>query len=78
MRILTDTELHIVLRKLAEYTGSSANNIIALDSPVKDERYVFRLPQQRVFYARLSIAKLATSVVRNKLLSLGTCLGRYY
>ena len=76
MRMLTDTELHTVLRKLAEYAGTSLKSMIALDSAVEDERYVFRLSQQRVFHVRLSIAKLATSVARNKLLSLGTCLGK--
>jgi 60S ribosome subunit biogenesis protein NIP7 len=77
MRKLTDTELHVVLRKLAEYTGSSLKDVIALDNTLEAERHVFRISQQRVFHVRLSIANLATSVARDKLLSLGTCLGKH-
>jgi len=75
MRTLTDTEMHAVLKKLAEYTGPSLKGMIALDSSPKADRNVFRISQQRVFCVRLSIANLATSITRNKLLSLGICLG---
>jgi len=77
MRTLTDTEMHAVLKKLAEYTGPSLKGMIALDSSPKADRNVFRVSQQRVFCVRLSIANLATSITRNKLLSLGICLGRF-
>jgi 60S ribosome subunit biogenesis protein NIP7 len=33
--------------------------------------------RDRVFYVRLSIANLATSIAREKLLSLGTCIGEF-
>jgi 60S ribosome subunit biogenesis protein NIP7 len=76
MRPLTDSEMQAVLKKLAEYTGASLKNLIAPDSSPKADRNVFRLSKSRVFCVRLSIANLATSIARDKLLSLGTCLGR--
>jgi 60S ribosome subunit biogenesis protein NIP7 len=42
-----------------------------------EDRYVFRLHNSRVYYVRLSIANLATSVARTNLLALGTCLGKF-
>ena len=76
--MLNDTEMHAVLKKLAEYTGSSLKDLIALDSFPKADRNVFRISQQRVFCVRLSMANMATSINRNKLLSLGICLGKRY
>ncbi|KAF5026637.1 hypothetical protein F66182_1263 [Fusarium sp. NRRL 66182] len=76
MRPLTEKETQTLFEKLANYTGSSLKNLIApLDDSPNADRYVFRLVRDRVFYVRLSIANLATSIARDKLLSLGTCLG---
>jgi hypothetical protein len=73
MRPLTEEETQAVFKKLAEYTGASLKNIIA---PQEDgDRNVFRLSQNRVYVVRLSMANLATSIARDNLLSLGTCLG---
>jgi 60S ribosome subunit biogenesis protein NIP7 len=78
MRPLTEKETQTLFEKLANYTGSSLKNLIApLDDSPNADRYVFRLVRDRVFYVRLSIANLATSIARDKLLSLGTCLGMY-
>jgi hypothetical protein len=75
MRPLTEEETQAVFKKLAEYTGASLKNIIA---PQEDgDRNVFRLSQNRVYVVRLSMANLATSIARDNLLSLGTCLGMY-
>ncbi|KAL8304195.1 hypothetical protein RB597_004535 [Gaeumannomyces tritici] len=75
MRPLTDTETQTLLAKLANYTGNSLKSLIA---PLEDgDRYVFRLHKDRVYYVRLSIANLATSIAREKLMSLGTCLGKF-
>ena len=41
------------------------------------DRHVFRLHESRVYYMRLSLANLATSIPRDQLLSLGTCLGKF-
>ncbi|CEI39026.1 unnamed protein product [Fusarium venenatum] len=76
MRPLTEKETQTLFEKLANYTGGSLKNLIApLDDSPNADRYVFRLVRDRVFYVRLSIANLATSIAREKLLSLGTCLG---
>lgn len=76
MRPLTDKETQTLFEKLANYCGSSLKQLIAPlgDGPNAD-RYVFRINRDRVYYVRLSIANLATSVARDKLLSLGICLG---
>ena len=76
MRPLTETETQTLFAKLANYTGSSLKNLIApLDNSPNADRYVFRLHQSRCYYVRLSLANLGTSVARDNLLSLGTCLG---
>ncbi|KAK6067732.1 60s ribosome subunit biogenesis protein nip7 [Seiridium cupressi] len=75
MRPLTEEETKTLFAKLANYTGASLNNLIA---PLDDgDRYVFRLQRDRVYYVLLSIANLATSISREKLLSIGTCLGKF-
>ncbi|KAJ2904603.1 hypothetical protein MKZ38_007582 [Zalerion maritima] len=78
MRPLTKGETHILFTKLANYTGTSLNSLISpLDNAPGSDRFVFRLHKDRVFYVLLSIANLATSVSRDKLLSLGVCLGKF-
>jgi 60S ribosome subunit biogenesis protein NIP7 len=78
MRNLTEKEMHAVFKKMAEYTGASLKDIIVGSNSPKADRNVFRVSQQRVYLVRDSIAKFATSVSRDKLLSLGTCLGKVY
>src|SRR6266536_2534735 len=76
MRPLTETETQTLFAKLANYTGNSLKSLIApLDNGSNADRNVFRLHQSRCYYVRLSLANLATSVARDNLLSLGTCLG---
>lgn len=76
MRPLTETETQTLFTKLANYTGNSLKNLIApLGNTPNADRYVFRLHQSRCYYVRLSLANMAVSVSRDKLLSLGTCLG---
>ncbi|KAI9773553.1 MAG: ribosome biosynthesis protein nip7 [Geoglossum simile] len=80
MRQLTDTETKTLFSKLANYTGRSLSHLVApppSSSLDPSDRYVFRLHQSRVYYVRLSLANFATSVSRDKLLSLGTCLGKF-
>lgn len=82
MRSLTEPETKTLFEKLANYTGRSLNHIIAPPTPTetksgKEDRFVFRLHASRVYYVRLSIANLATSVARTDLLSLGTCIGKF-
>lgn len=79
MRPLTEPETQTLFAKLAGYTGNSLKELIApLDNTPNADRYVFRLHQSRCYYVRLSLANLATSVSREALLSLGTCLGNAY
>ena len=76
MRPLTEPETQALFKKLAAYMGASLKDLIApLDASPNADRYVFRLSQSRVFYVRLSLANWATSIPRDGLLSLGTCLG---
>lgn len=80
MRPLTDVETQTLFSKLANYTGRSLNQLIAPNSSngeTDNDRYVFRLHESRVYYVRLSLANLATSIARDQLLSLGTCLGKF-
>lgn len=82
MRQLTDAELKTLFEKLGGYVGRSINNLLTDTIPGKKanaspDRYVFRIQKDRVYYVRESIANLATSVARDNLLSLGTCLGKF-
>jgi len=77
MRPLTDVETQTLFTKLANYTGRSLTQLIAPTDSADDDRYVFRLHESRVYYVRLSIANLATSIARDNLLSLGTCIGKF-
>jgi 60S ribosome subunit biogenesis protein NIP7 len=78
MRPLTDVETQTLFAKLANYTGRSLNQLIApSDSSSETDRHVFRLHESRVYYVRLSLANLATSVARDNLLCLGTCVGKF-
>jgi 60S ribosome subunit biogenesis protein NIP7 len=76
MRALVESEMQTVLKKLANYAGPSLKDIFApLDNSSEPDHHVLRLSKSRVYYVRLSLANLATSVARDKLLSCGTCLG---
>lgn len=82
MRQLTDTETKTLFEKLANYTGRSLNNLLTDTAPSPGnkqtpDRYVFRVQKDRVYYVRESLANLATSVARDSLLSLGTCIGKF-
>ncbi|KAK7970339.1 hypothetical protein PG984_001634 [Apiospora sp. TS-2023a] len=77
MRPLTEEETQTVFAKLASICGNSLKDLIApLDNSPNADRYVFRVQKDRVYYVLLSMANLATTVARENLLSLGTCLGK--
>ena len=82
MRPLTDTETQTLFQKLANYTGRSLSHLIS-DTTLSNgssksaDRHVFRVQKDRIYYVRESIARLAESVPRSNLLSLGTCLGKF-
>ncbi|KAK5016188.1 60S ribosome subunit biogenesis protein NIP7 [Cryomyces antarcticus] len=83
MRPLTDIETQTLFTKLANYTGRSLSHLISpptstsTTTTTKDDSYTFRIQNSRVYYVRLSLANLATSIARPNLLSLGTCLGKF-
>lgn len=78
MRQLTEEETKTLFAKLANYTGRSLNALItSTDDASSNDRYVFRLHGSRVYYLRLTVANLATSIPRANLLSLGICVGKY-
>ncbi|GBL51540.1 ribosome biosynthesis protein nip7 [Candidozyma auris] len=73
MRPLTEEETKVVFEKLANYIGRNISFLI--DN--KANPHVFRLQKDRVYYVSESIANFATSVSRDRLISLGTCLGKF-
>jgi 60S ribosome subunit biogenesis protein NIP7 len=79
MRPLTEPETQTLFKKLATYMGTSLKDLIApLDDSPNADRFIFRLSHGRVYHVRLSVANLATSIARDRLLSLGTCLGNLF
>jgi 60S ribosome subunit biogenesis protein NIP7 len=72
MRPLTEEETKAVFEKLYKFIGKSIKSLI--DRP--EEPYCFRLQKNRVFYVRESLMKKATNISRDKLVSLGTCIGK--
>ena len=55
------------------YQGKNLVHLI--DRP--DEPYCFRLHKDRVYYVSESSMKLAISIARPNLISLGSCLGKF-
>lgn len=93
MRPLTDDETRLVFSKLAHYIGNNVVHLVdstgeasssshAHDNDGDDAsegkgQFVFRLHRDRVYYVDEMAMKLAGAVSREKLCSLGTCLGKF-
>ena len=90
MRPLTEDESKAVFTKLANYIVSvlvivlgtsrthrpqGKNLVHLIDRP--DETYCFRLHRDRVYYVPERAMRLAASVARPNLISLGTCFGKF-
>lgn len=73
MRPLTEEETKTLFTKLANYVGKNLVQLLSSDA----EPYVFRLHRDRVYYVSEPTMKLAISVARPNLVSLGTCLGKF-
>eukprot|EP01104_Vermistella_antarctica_P006380 TRINITY_DN17087_c0_g1_i1.p1 TRINITY_DN17087_c0_g1~~TRINITY_DN17087_c0_g1_i1.p1 ORF type:complete len:212 (+),score=23.91 TRINITY_DN17087_c0_g1_i1:96-638(+) len=73
MRPLTEEETRVVFEKLAKYVGRNIRHLIDR----QDELYCFRLHKERVYYMSETILKKSTNVARDKLVSLGTCFGKF-
>lgn len=73
MRPLTEEETKVVFEKLASYIGRNISFLI--DN--QENPHVFRLQKDRVYYVSEKIARYATSVARQNLMSVGTCFGKF-
>uniref|UniRef100_A0A3B5LZD7 60S ribosome subunit biogenesis protein NIP7 pre-PUA domain-containing protein n=1 Tax=Xiphophorus couchianus TaxID=32473 RepID=A0A3B5LZD7_9TELE len=73
MRPLTEEETKTMFEKLSKYIGENIKLLV--DRP--DATYCFRLHQDRVYYMSEKILKLATNFSRDKLISVGTCFGKF-
>lgn len=74
MRALTEDETRLVFEKLHKFIGK---NIKALVDGSMDDQNCLRLQKGRVYFVREDIMKRATNVARDKLVSLGTCIGKF-
>uniref|UniRef100_A0A7N0UK94 60S ribosome subunit biogenesis protein NIP7 homolog n=1 Tax=Kalanchoe fedtschenkoi TaxID=63787 RepID=A0A7N0UK94_KALFE len=81
MRPLDETETTAVFEKLFKFTGNNLKNIVenpSHEGPDKQPgRYCFRLQKNKVYYVSEALVKRATNVARDKLVSLGTCVGKF-
>ncbi|KAL0622076.1 60S ribosome subunit biogenesis protein NIP7-like protein [Plecturocebus cupreus] len=73
MRPLTEEETRIMFEKIAKYIGENLQLLV--DRP--DGTYCFRLHSDRVYYVSEKIMKLAANISGDKLVSLGTCFGKF-
>lgn len=73
MRPLTDEETKLVFEKLAKYIGGKLKFMIDRD----DKPYCFRLHRSRVFYCDEELVKYAGHFEKKKLISVGTCIGKF-
>jgi len=72
MRPLTEEETKSVFEKLHKFLGKNLKNLVERT----DEDHVFRLHKNRIFYVRESLLRRATNVAGDKLVHLGSCVGK--
>ncbi|KAJ8766743.1 hypothetical protein K2173_007810 [Erythroxylum novogranatense] len=81
MRPLDESETTAVFDKIFKFTGNNLKNIIENPSHEGPDPnpggYCFRLHRNKVYYVSDSLLKRATNVGRDKLVSLGTCIGKF-
>ncbi|KAK4415846.1 60S ribosome subunit biogenesis protein NIP7 [Sesamum alatum] len=82
MRPLDEKETTLVFNNLHKFVESNLKNIVlesrSHEGPnANPERYCFRLQKNRVYYVSESLIKRATNVKRDKLVSLGTQIGKF-
>lgn len=73
MRPLTDEEMRVFFEKLQSFMGSNIAKLIDR----QDESHTFRLVKDRVYYISDSQLRLASSIGKDQLISLGTCFGKF-
>ncbi|KAL9245299.1 hypothetical protein vseg_018965 [Gypsophila vaccaria] len=84
MRTLDEQETTAVFEKVFKFIGNNLKNLIenpSYEGPTTDPsnptRYCFRLQKNRLYYVSESLVKRATNITREKLVSLGTQLGKF-
>ncbi|KAL0376462.1 UNVERIFIED_CONTAM: 60S ribosome subunit biogenesis protein NIP7 [Sesamum calycinum] len=82
MRPLDEKETTLVFNKLHKFVGNNLKNIVlesqSHEGPDSNPgRYCFRLQKNRVYYVSESLIKRATNIKREKLVSLGTQIGKF-
>ncbi|KAH7676713.1 60S ribosome subunit biogenesis protein NIP7 protein [Dioscorea alata] len=81
MRPLDEKETTAVFEKLFKFTGPNLKHIVERPATEGPEdgggRYCFRLHKNRVFYASESLVRRATNISRDRLASIGTCIGKF-
>ncbi|CAI5491441.1 unnamed protein product [Closterium sp. NIES-64] len=81
MRPLDEKETQAVFEKLHKFIGSNIKHLIERKAPEgpggATGGYCLRLQKQRVYYVSEAIMRRATSVSRDHLASLGTCIGKF-
>ncbi|XP_076727260.1 60S ribosome subunit biogenesis protein NIP7 homolog isoform X2 [Callospermophilus lateralis] len=70
---LTEEETRVMFEKIAKYIGENLQLLV--DRP--NGTYCFRLHNDRVYYVSEKILKLAANISGDKLVSLGTCFGKF-
>lgn len=73
MRPLSEDETRAVFEKLHKFIGKNIKALV--ERP--DDPHCLRLQRNRVFYVREDLMRRATNVARDKLVALGTCIGRF-
>lgn len=74
MRALTEDETRLVFEKLHKFIGKNIKSLV--DGSLEDQNCL-RLQKGRVYFVREDIMRRATNVARDKLVSLGTCIGKF-
>ena len=72
MRPLTDQESKLVFEKIYKFIGNDVERLINR----KDEKHVFRLHKNRIYYLSESQLLACTNFSRDKLLAMGTLFGK--
>jgi 60S ribosome subunit biogenesis protein NIP7 len=73
MRPLTDEETKLVFEKLVKYIGKKITYMVDNE----ENNFVFRLHKNRVYYCNEEMFKFVINFEKKKLISFGTCLGKF-
>ena len=73
MRPLTDEETKLVFEKLVKYIGKKITYMVENE----ETTFVFRLHRGRVYYCDEKMLKFVGNFEKKKLISFGTCLGKF-